>query len=174
MIKIDAEDLDDADVLHDIQGVDLLAKEFQIHDKCRKEYTNKVCKKHSSVFSLEGDIGNFEQVKRKIQTAILEDNKAISMKGIHELYSDGHSGDTRYRSKLKQRILKEFPDLLCFVKIDNNSPEVVVSEEGINSATLPNEKLPVLRKTTEYIREDILKFADEISDCQWLPCIQEL
>ena len=33
MIKGAAEESDDTDVLRDIQGVDVLAKEFQVHDK---------------------------------------------------------------------------------------------------------------------------------------------
>ena len=42
MIKRAAEELDDTDVLRNIQGVDLLAKEFQVHDKCRLDYIHKV------------------------------------------------------------------------------------------------------------------------------------
>ena len=42
MIKRAAEELNDTDVLRDIQGVDLLAKEFQVHDKCRLDYICKV------------------------------------------------------------------------------------------------------------------------------------
>ena len=110
----------------------------------------------------------------EIQSTIIENNKAISMKVIHELYSDGHHWDTRYRSKLKQRILKEFPGLLYFLKINNNSPEVVVSKEGIESITTPDEKSSVVRKAAQFIREDILKFCDETKESQWPPSIQEL
>ena len=58
MIKRAAEELNDTDVLRDIQGVDLLAKEFQVHDKCRLDYIRKVsvskpstCKKTTLVTS---------------------------------------------------------------------------------------------------------------------------
>ena len=42
MIKRAAEELNDTDVLRDIQGVDLLTKEFQVPDKCRLDYIRKV------------------------------------------------------------------------------------------------------------------------------------
>ncbi len=40
-IKAAAEEKKDEDVLRDIRGVDLLAKEFQVHFKCKLEYTRK-------------------------------------------------------------------------------------------------------------------------------------
>ena len=40
-IKAAAGEKNDEDVLRDIKGVDLLAKEFQVHDKCKLEYTRK-------------------------------------------------------------------------------------------------------------------------------------
>ena len=40
-IKEAAELRNDEDVLCDIRDVDLLAKEFQVHDKCRLDYTRK-------------------------------------------------------------------------------------------------------------------------------------
>ena len=76
------------------------------------------------------NIGRFEAVKREIQESAIEKDRTISLKVIHELYDDGHAGDTRYRNKLKQRIISEFSDLLYFLKIDGKSPEVIVSKEG--------------------------------------------
>ena len=31
---------------------------------------------------------------------------------IHDLYADDHDGDTRYHSKLKQKIVEAFPEKL--------------------------------------------------------------
>ena len=50
---------------------------------------------------------------------------------IHDLYADDHDGDTRYCSKLKQKIVEAFPEKLLFFTIDGRSPQVVVSSEGI-------------------------------------------
>ena len=76
----------------------------------------KVRDTQSSSSPKEDETGNFELVKMQIQSMIIENDKAISMKVIHEWYSDGHEGDTRYRSKLKQRILKEFPNFVVLSK----------------------------------------------------------
>ena len=91
-----------------------------------------------------------------------------------KLYDDGHAGDTRYRNKLKQRIISEFPDLLYFLKIDGKSPEVIVSKEDINSTAIANEKFTVLRQAAKFIREDILQFSENNYEHNWPPSIEEL
>ena len=50
---------------------------------------------------------------------------------IHELYADGHSGDSSYHSKLKQKIVDYFPNQLHFLTTDGRSAQVVVIKEGI-------------------------------------------
>ena len=92
------------DVLRDIRDVDLLAKEFQVHDKCRLDYTRK----HDSIENGEKDIqtfGNFDAVKNFLEDHVLKSNQPASISFIHDLYADDHDGDTRYRSKLKQKIV---------------------------------------------------------------------
>ena len=102
-IKAAAEERQDDEVLRDIRDADLLGKEFQVHDKCRLEYTRKR-------MSVEGEgsnepSGNLKLVKEFIKSNIIEGNQAVSMAVVHEMYGDGHLGDTRYKSKLKQKIL---------------------------------------------------------------------
>ena len=101
--------------MRDIRGVDLIAKEFQVHDKCRKDYIRKEPVIDNSA-GLSQNAGKFEEVKREIEENVVGNNRAISMKAIHEMYDDGHAGDTRYRNKLKQRIMNEFPGALYFLQ----------------------------------------------------------
>ena len=74
-IKADTEERQDEEVLRDIRDADLLAKKFQVHDKCRLEYTEK--RK-----PVEGD-GNNEPsdnlalVKEFIKSNIIEGNQAV-------------------------------------------------------------------------------------------------
>ena len=99
-IKEAAELRNDEDVLHHIRDVDLLAKEFQVHNKCRLDYTRK----RDSIENGERDIqtfGNFDAVKNFLEDHVLKNNQTASMSLIHDLYADDHDGDTRYRSKLK-------------------------------------------------------------------------
>ena len=120
------------------------------------------------------NIGRSEAVKQEVQESVIEKDRAISMKVIHKLYDDGHAGDTRYRNKLKQRIISEFPDLLYFFKIDGKSPEVIVSKEGINSTAIANEKFTVLRQAAKFIREDILQSSENNNEHNWPRSIEEL
>ena len=167
-LKLAAKEKNDTVVLRDIHGVDLLAKEFQVHDKCRLDYIRKIPEKETNL-SLNEEIGNFELVKSEIQSKIIENARAVSMKVIHTLYEDDHDGDSRYRNKLKKKILKEFPDKLYFLQIDGRSSEVIVSKEGIKSSTLPNEKTSVLHKAAKFIRNDILEFGENCRELNWPP-----
>ena len=58
--------------------------------------------------------GNLKLVKEFIKSNIIEGNQAVSMAAVHEMYGDGHLGDTRYRSELKQKILDIYPEQLTF------------------------------------------------------------
>ena len=60
----------------------------------------------------------------------------LSMAVVHEMYGDGHLGDTRYISKLKQKILDIYPEQLYFLTVDGKTPQMVVSKEIISSNNL--------------------------------------
>ena len=94
-----------------IENEDLLAKEFHVHDSCQQDYQRK---DKETTTAKEMGTSDFKAVKRKIDLNIFCRQKAISMKVIHELYKDGHPDDVRYRGKLKQKIIDEFGDRLCF------------------------------------------------------------
>ena len=98
-IKEATELKNDEDVLHDIRDVDLLAKEFQVHDKYRLDYTRK----RDSIENCEKDIqtfGNFDAVKNFLEDHVLKNNQAASMSLMNDLSADDHNGDARYRSKI--------------------------------------------------------------------------
>ena len=73
---------------------------------------------------------------------------------IHELYADGHSGDSRYRSKLKQKIVDYFPDQLHFLTIDGKSAQVVVSKEGTYSKI--GSKETTLQEAAKCLQDDVI------------------
>ena len=129
-IKVAAEERQYEEVLRDIRYANLLAKEFQAHDKCRLEYTRK------RMF-VEGDgsndpSSNLELVKEFIKSNIIGGNQAVSMAVVHKMYGDGHLGNTRYRSKLKQKIPDIYPEQLYFLTVDGKTPQVIVRKEGIS------------------------------------------
>ena len=65
--------------------------------------------------------GNLELVKEFIESNITEGYQAVSMAVIHEMCGDGHLGNTRYRSKLKQKILDIYPKQLYFLTVDGKT-----------------------------------------------------
>ena len=60
----------------------------------------------------------------------------LSMTVVDEMYGDGHLGDTRYRSKLKQKILDIYPEQHYFLTVDGKTQQVIVSKERISSKNL--------------------------------------
>jgi hypothetical protein len=117
--------------------------------------------------------GNFDKVTDYIQRKVLSPNQAISMIVLHDLYGL-HTQDTRYRSKLKNRILTKFPDQLLFLTIDAKTPQVAISREGINKNTLLKNREEVIKQVAEYLREDIREYARDSPELQWPPYIEEL
>ena len=155
-IKAAAEERQDEEVLRDRRHADLLAKEFQIDYKCRLEYTRKR-------MSVEGEgsnerSGNLELLKEFIKSNITEGNQAVSMAVVHEMYGDGNLGDTRYRSKLKQRILDIYPEQLYFLTVDGKTSLVIVSKEGISSNNFMHSKECSLHNAAKALRQDILDY----------------
>ena len=172
-IKEAAELRNDKDVLRDIRDVDLLAKEFQVHDKCRLDYTRK----HDSIENGEKDIqtfGNFDAVKNFLEDHVLKNNQAASMSLIHDLYADDHDGDTRYRSKLKQKIVEAFPEKLLFLTIDGKSLQVVVSSEGIYSKNMIGCNEALLQEAAKYLQSKVLAYENSLRELPWPPQIDTL
>ena len=80
-IRAVVEERQDDKVLRDIRDADLLAKEFQVHDKCRLEYTRK-----RMAVEEEGSnepSGNLNLVKEFIKSNIIEGNQKVSMAVVH-------------------------------------------------------------------------------------------
>ena len=73
--------------------------------------TNKKRKSPENVRST----GNFEVLAKCVEERILNENQAISMTVLHELY--GLHPDARYRGKLKARIQIVCPEKLLFLSL---------------------------------------------------------
>ena len=87
--------------------------------------------------------------------AITSDNalkKTIHpMAYIEQLYNDNHSGDTRYRNRLKTRILEEFPDEFQFLTIDGKMPQVIVSKKSISNNIVLQDKEILIKQTASLL-----------------------
>ncbi|CAB4017036.1 Hypothetical predicted protein [Paramuricea clavata] len=163
----------DTKLFYKIRYIDLIAKEFKYHDFCYREFTRKVANTNTKQFEDNDAKGNFDKVTDYIQRKVLSQNQVISMTVLHDLYGL-HTQDTRYRSKLKNRIVTKFPDQLLFLTIDAKTLQDVISREGTNKNTLLKEREEVIKQAAEYLREDIREYARDSPELQWPPYIEEL
>ena len=95
------------------------------------------------------------------------------MSALHYLY-ELHTGDTRYRSKLKNRIQSAYPEKLLFLRLDQKMAEVVVSSEGVKSHYVFNDHDQMIKQAADYLRNDIHEYAKRIPELNWPPCLDEL
>ena len=95
----------------EVRDLDLIAGEFKVHKHCYQDFKHGFT---SGVASVKKDNtlqnsahppiyekGDFDKVKKFINSHTIEEEQCISMKILHKIYGLG-VGDTRYRSKLKQ------------------------------------------------------------------------
>ena len=83
-------------------------------------------------------------------------------------------GDSRYRSKLKSRLEKDFSDKLSFLSIAKNIPAIVV-DSSIHAAEIQFiDKAGYIIKAAEYLREDILNQSEILPALTWPPDLDEL
>ena len=110
----------------EINHLDLIAKEFKVHQHCYQSFTRGYSagsKKPNPQPVYEK--GDFEAVKACILNDIISMYKAISMKTLHNLYGIS-TDDSRYRNKLKERIKSHFGDKLLFLSPSSGKGEVVI------------------------------------------------
>ena len=94
---------------------------------------------------------------------------------VHEIYGDGHLGDTTYRSKLKQKIQDIYPEQLYFLAVDGKTPQVIVSKERISSKNLCTLKSAYcIMLFVKALRQDILDYESSLPDLPWLPQVETL
>ena len=90
----------------------------------------------------------------------------MSMKILDEIYGLG-AGDTRYRSKMKQRLKDYFKDSISFLPSTNkNIAEVVVNTDCVTGTFFVDEESQI-RATAKSLKEDILNKYDELQDINW-------
>lgn len=111
--------------------------------------------------SSKADVG---AVKTYLETDTVKENKVVSMTVLQTVY--GHnSNDKCYRHKLKQRINKEFRDLLQFVQPSKICPEVVFSESICNNTTLSAFE-PQFNKASvaKQLRQDAISICNSVPE----------
>ena len=170
---------EDNELLIQITGVDLIAKELMTHKECYLDYIRCISEKAEAVSDNKDErsgFGDFDKVKEFIGEGIINRSQAVSMTALHKIYGTGFGQENErvYRNKLKARIITEFGNSLKFLKIDGVTPEVVVSAEALDATTICRDKDAILKEAAEYIREDILEYASENHNTTWPPTVESL
>ena len=164
---------------YQIKDVDLIAKELKIHDSCFASFTHEYRKSFrdyemlpdaETATSVTADevqkTGNCDAVKKYINKHILIGKNAVSMNILHTVYGL-RSDDTRYRSKLKTRIKKDFMDKINFLSVVPKPPEIVVDSTIPPTELIFNDRDGCIIKPAEYLREDILMYSKNLPDLSW-------
>lgn len=170
----------------EIENLDLIAKEFKVHEPCYKNltleyYSNQKKEAETSAsVSMENETSacysksNYEEVKEFVNDVIIQEKKPASMKLLHEIYGLG-IGNTSYRHKLKTRLQNDFGETICFLSQKNKTlPEIVISAEYFTADTVFHSNEQTIKHAAKILRKDIFKKFDSFSMENWPPDPQEL
>lgn len=167
-----------------IKDRDLLANDFQVHKCCYLDFTKHFCEKEEVDLTDKENVapqhsydqGDFEKVVAFIKREVLEKNSVVPLKMLHEMYGIG-LGDSRYRTKLRDRIVKEFGTDVAILTDSTGAQkkvELVMSSDCVESSGQINRPEYLVRRAGEILRQAILeKFNDKEME-NWPPSIDEL
>ena len=179
-VKLAAAIHSDDEMLRQVTGEDLIAKEFKMHLNCYKECT-RVCSKQSlgGVNSLSVDEGsenetrtanNFKTVCSFIMDYVIGGHQSVSIKVLTEMYGFDKE-DSRLRSKVKQRIENEFGHKIASVSIGYHEPQIVVSRSVLEDTGVCNfikeNKNFILKESARHFRSDITEMISKASELPW-------
>ena len=168
---------------YEIKNAGLIAKELKFHDSCYNTFTHgysKVFRDCDTVilkdnnqpeeFQQQGDYGS---VKEYINRHVLFEKKAVSMNVLHTIYGL-RPYDTRYRSKLKIRIKKDFSGKISFLSVGSTVPEIIVDVSIPTAEMAFKDKDGCIIKAAEYLRKDIVSHSENLPELSWPPNLEEL
>ena len=162
----------------EISNLDLIAKEFKVHEHCYQNFTRGFSHAQSSSLSSSSqakpfiyDTGKFEKVKEYVSIEVLGLGKAVSLKTLHQIY-DLCVDDTRYRHKLKHRLQSQFRDKILFISPPGKRCEVIISTNCFDGKFNCNKD--VIEIAANIIRNDIVKKFQGLVQSSWPPSSTEL
>ena len=166
-----------------VRDLDLIEREFKEHKYFYQDFTHGCAsgvasvKKNSTPQNSPRpptyEKGDFDKVKEFITSHIIEEGQCISMKILSEIYGLG-VGDTKYRSKLKQRLKNYFKDSISFLPSTNKNIAEIVANTDCVTGTFVVDKESQIRAAAKSLKEDILNKYDELQDLNWPPTSEEL
>lgn len=161
-----------------VKDTDLIAKDFQKHESCYRDYTRIVWRSEpAELDNSEDGSGDFNAVCGVIEENILKGQQCISMDTLMVTYGIG-LGVRQRRQGLKERLLKAYPEKLVFFSPEYHYPQVVISKQSLGTQSL-SKSLEfsdeyAVKKAASVIREAVLKLFDNASPLPWPPTVSSL
>ena len=169
----------DLEMITAVTETDLIAKEFQKHQKCYLEYTRIVWEEDGAIENAGDDIsrGSYDAVVSLVQNDIIEGQQCLSMEILMRKYI-GNTGTKQERHKLKERLTKTFGDQLVFIQVEYHSPQVVITRECLRTQSLPRNSPCVqqftIKRAASLVRESVIQFVEESDPLPWPPTVESL
>ena len=172
----------------EIENLDLIAKEFKVHQPCYKKFTldhycnekEKAKTSTNNSMPLENETStsysksNYEEVKEFVNDVIIKGKKLASMKLLHEIYGLG-IGNTSYRHKLKTRLQNDFGEDISFLSQKNKTlPEIVISAEYLTADTIFHSNEQTIKHAAKILTKDIFQKFDSFTMEDWPPDPEQL
>ena len=172
-IKAAAKDKD-PELFNEIQQLDLIAKEFKFH-KSGYAISPRLAVESTEQTDVQSsyDHGKFEEVIRFVEDEIIGLGRAISMKVIHNIYELGVD-DSRYTSKLKQRLQNHFKDRTSFLTPKEKACDIVIPKSCLDASAVHYDITKTVEAAATHIREEILKKTEDLPEVNWPPSIEKL
>ena len=99
-----------------------MRKNSNITRNVKTDSQQETCESNTTAYST----GNFDAVKEYVNTKVITESQAVSIKTLHEIYGLNVT-DVRYRGKLKSRIENEYKDRILFLQTQKNIPLVLIN-----------------------------------------------
>eukprot|EP00112_Aurelia_sp_Birch-Aquarium-sp1_P007111 Seg1776.3 transcript_id=Seg1776.3/GoldUCD/mRNA.D3Y31 product="hypothetical protein" protein_id=Seg1776.3/GoldUCD/D3Y31 len=164
-----------------ITGVDLIAKEFQYHEKWYQNYVRNVGKPErietDDQLNLASNPHSAEALHKFVQEHIIDGGQSVSIKLLTEIYGFNKE-DSRLRNKVKQKIESRFGDQIFFVQITHHEAEVVIGKRTLSDTSLSSfikgNNAFILKEAAAILRKDILNMIENAPELSWPPTVEDL
>ena len=170
----------DLEMIRAVTETDLIAKEFQKHEKCYLEYTRVVRKMAEPTESTSDDdlqLGDYDAVLSLVENDIIGGQQCLSMGTLMTRYT-GNSGTKQSRYKLKERLTKSFGDQLVFLQAEYHIPQVVISRECLHNQILSRSSPCIqqftIKRAASFLQESVFAFLKEADPLLWPPTVESL
>eukprot|EP00794_Sanderia_malayensis_P011480 gene11480-12677_t len=179
-LQLAATQKNDEEMLLAITEGDLIAKEFQYHERCYQNYVrdlSKPSKNDAKEDPVSSPSVSLERLKTFIRDHVIDACQSVSVKLLTEVYGFD-SKDSRLRNKVKKKIIGEFQDQIHFVQISHNEAEVAISQRALSntsvSSFMKGNNNFVLKEAAAILRDDAVNMIQASPELCWPPTTEAL